>query len=187
MAVLWECLRVGHKYSLLAVAVGCYGNEAYRASFLFDEALLWLLQNTNDANGCFFCSFIHPDVTLNVRLDFCSRFTLIGWRESADITFQIGEDVTMLCIESKCICFFFTQTPSPTWSTSEAQPWAGELCRNASGYLESLDGKRSRGGRERRRDEQQKERGNKRVHEWEKASRTDALRLWLKSEHERED
>lgn len=54
VAVLWECLRVGHKYSLLAVAVGCYGNEAYRASFLFDEALLWLLQNTNDPNGCFF-------------------------------------------------------------------------------------------------------------------------------------
>lgn len=67
LAVLWECLRVGHKYSLLAVAVGCYGNEVNRASFLFsDKALLRLLQNTNDPRDCsicffssFICSFVY--------------------------------------------------------------------------------------------------------------------------------
>lgn len=144
----------------------------------FDEALLWLLQNGNDPRGILQSFYGFFTTTCSIFI-----ITLIGPRESTDRTVQIEEDFTTLCIECKIFLFECCYDADSDSIAHMISVWsrtlAGELCRKASGSLESSDGRRSWSSIGHLWDEHQKGRENMKVYEWEKASETDALVRWV--------
>ena len=181
-AVLWECLRVGHKYSLLAVTVGCYGNEAKGAFFLF---FWWssfvAFTKTVTGNVIVFLWFL--DYNLQ-RFHNHTNWPQGEYRHNCSNRGRFYHTRIEYGIFSFFVFFFSECYDADSDSIAHmisvwSRTLAGELCRKASGSLESSDGRRSWGGIGHLWDEQQKGRENKSGYEWENTSETHALVRWV--------